>query len=137
MSPGAGLLPVEPISESVSKEWGPEDIFDVLASETARDILVLSKSEPMSAQELAERCDASKPTIYRRVQKLNEYDLLEEELAIDDGGNHYNTFRANTDRICFDIGEDDWIVTVHFEEDLVDRFVSAWSTLGETENGNA
>jgi len=121
----------------VSKEWGPDDIFDVLASETAREILLLSRSESMSAQELAERCGTSKPTVYRRVQKLDEYDLLETDLVVDDSGNHYRTFRTNTDRICFDIEEDDWIVTVHFEEDFVERFVSAWTTLGQTENGNA
>ncbi|KZN24666.1 transcriptional regulator [Haladaptatus sp. R4] len=120
----------------MSKEWGPDDIFDVLASETARDILLLSSSTAMSAGQLARECDASKPTVYRRINKLQEYDLLEQRMVIDNGGNHYNTYRTNMDRICFDIRGDEFVVTIRFEEDLIDRFVSAWTKLGQSETGD-
>ena len=114
----------------MSKEWGPDDIFDVLASRTAREILVLAAEEPVSVRQLAEACDASRPTIYRRINKLTEYELLDETVTIGGPGPHRGTYRTNMDRICFDIEDDDFVVTIHFEEDLVDRFVSAWTGLG-------
>ncbi|WP_423743258.1 helix-turn-helix domain-containing protein (plasmid) [Haladaptatus sp. SPP-AMP-3] len=119
----------------MSKEWGPDDIFDVLASGTAREILLLSSSAAMSAQQLAEECGASKPTVYRRINKLHEYDLLEQKVVIDERGNHYNTYRTNMDRICFEISDNEFVVTIRFDEDLIDRFVSAWTGLKGTENG--
>ncbi|MDX1748356.1 MAG: helix-turn-helix domain-containing protein [Halobacteriales archaeon] len=63
----------------MSKEWDPETIFDVLGSEHARSILTVSSQEPMDAEALAEACDTSLPTVYRRVNALQEYDLLDRE----------------------------------------------------------
>jgi hypothetical protein len=65
----------------VSKAWDPDDIFDVLASEDVRRILVATSVRPMSAKELADICDRSLATIYRRIQAMEDYDLLSEELT--------------------------------------------------------
>jgi len=121
----------------VSKEWSPEDIFEVLASRTARDILLESSGREMSARKLSEACRVSKPTVYRRLNELRKYDLLEQDVAIDREGNHYQTYETNVDRICFDIEDREFVVTVRFQQDLVDRFISSWERFGQPENGEA
>ncbi|MFB6178829.1 MAG: helix-turn-helix domain-containing protein [Halorientalis sp.] len=118
----------------MSKEWSPDDVFDVLASQTARNILLLASIEPLSAQQLATACDVSKPTIYRRVTQLQEYDLLEQHLAIQTDGTHYHTYSTNADRICFSIEDEEFVVTIHADQDLVDRFISRWQRLGNHDN---
>ncbi|MDL5363278.1 winged helix-turn-helix domain-containing protein [Halalkalicoccus sp. NIPERK01] len=42
----------------------------------------------MSAPELSEACNASVSTIYRRIERLQEYDLLDERLQLDRDGHH-------------------------------------------------
>jgi len=113
----------------VSKEWSPDDVFDVLASQTARTILVLASVEPRSVRELAAECNRSKPTVYRRINMLVDYDLLTEQVEIDTTGNHYNTYQTNLERICFEVGEEEFEITIRLRKDLVDRFDELWGAL--------
>lgn len=114
----------------MSKEWDPETIFDVLGSEHARKILALSSREPMDADALAEQCDTSLPTVYRRVNALQEYDLLQEETHIDADGNHYKTFQTNLQRICFEVNDGGFDIDIALRRDLTDRFDEFWGGLG-------
>lgn len=118
----------------MGKEWEPESLVEVFESETARRILALASAEPRSANELADRCGVSSPTVYRRVNALLEYDLLAEETRIDTDGNHYRTFETTVDRVCFEFGDGDVIPKVERDEggeDIVDRFERFWSGLEE------
>lgn len=116
---------------TVSKEWQPEELFDVLCSGYSREILVAAELEPRSAQDLAEYCDTSLPTVYRRVNALVEYDLLEENLSIDPAGNHYKTYETNFERMQFAIERDreGFAANVELKRDLVDRFGALWRDL--------
>jgi hypothetical protein len=40
----------------MSKEWEPENVFDVLGCEIARQILAVASLQPVSAAELAQHC---------------------------------------------------------------------------------
>jgi len=42
----------------------------------------------MSAKSLSEACDASLPTIYRRIERLQECGLIEERRAFKEDGSH-------------------------------------------------
>ena len=119
----------------MSKEWEPEDVFDVLESDVARRILVSASDGPKSADELAEACDTSLPTVYRRVNVLQEYGFLTEDRELDAQGNHYKTFETALDRIAFDIGPDGVTVNVERHAGLLDRFEEFWSELGESATG--
>ena len=77
----------------MANEWDPETVFDVLADERARQVLLRTAAAPRSARELAEACDGSLSSIYRRVGVLGEYGLLEEETRVDLDGNHYSVYR--------------------------------------------
>lgn len=113
----------------MDEAWEPETVFDVLASEEARQILALSGEEPRSAEELAEHTGASLPTIYRRVNALVDLDLLSEETRIDPEGNHYKTFETDVERISLEIGDGDLDVEVERPRDVVDRFGAFWQDL--------
>ena len=60
----------------MTEEADPSDIFATLDDEYARDILVAAKTDRMSAKELSEECDMSRPTVSRRVTRLVEQGLL-------------------------------------------------------------
>lgn len=114
------------------KEWEPESVLDVFGSEYARQILALASVEPMSAEELAEHCDVSLPTIYRRVNALLEYDLLQEETEIDADGAHYKVFETNLKRICFEVEDGGFAIDIELEQDVVDQFTDFWDDLDES-----
>ncbi|MFB6192072.1 MAG: ArsR family transcriptional regulator [Haloarculaceae archaeon] len=115
----------------MGREWEPETVFDVLGSEEVRRILALADVRPMSAEEFAEHLEASQPTVYRRVNACQEYDLLAEETRIDEDGNHYKVFRTNLERVCLEIDDGGFDVTVSLRRDLVDRFTDFWDDLEE------
>lgn len=117
------------------KEWEPETLLDVLGSGLAREILATACSEPRSAEELAEVCDASEPTVYRRLDALVEYGLLTEDLTVNVEGNNYRTYETAARRVRVEVTPDGVETTVHADRDLIDRFESFWVDLegGETE----
>jgi predicted transcriptional regulator len=106
----------------VSKAWDPDDIFDVLASDDVRRILVATSVRPMSAKELADICDRSLATIYRRVQAMEDYDLLSEELARDPDGTQYNEYKSDLNEITISVDEGRLNVSIDIERDTVDQF---------------
>ncbi|WP_435360681.1 ArsR/SmtB family transcription factor [Haloarchaeobius sp. DFWS5] len=101
-------------------QWDADTLFDVLERQTARRILALTSVEPMSAQELASQCEKSEPTIYRRVDVLEEYDLLEERDHVDADGTHYKVYETNLDSICFELRDGGFTIDVSYRRDLVD-----------------
>lgn len=58
-------------------------ISALLENQYAHTILIHTSKQEMSAPELSEACDASVSSIYRRIERLQEYDLLEENLQLD------------------------------------------------------
>jgi predicted transcriptional regulator len=106
----------------VSKAWDPDDIFDVLASEDVRRILVATSVRPMSAKELADICDRSLATIYRRVQAMEDYDLLSEEHTRDPDGTQYSEYRSDLNEITISVDEGQLDVNIDIERDTVDQF---------------
>jgi len=113
----------------VGNEWDPEDVFEVLGNEHVRQILALADVRPLSADELAEHTDASLPTVYRRVDVLQEYDMIREETRIDDEGNHYKVYETALEQVCFEVANGGFTVNVELREDLVDKFSDFWSDL--------
>lgn len=102
-------------------------LFDLLADDYARTILVATSREPMSASTLSDRYDMSLPTIYRRVERLQEFDLLTERTEIDtSGGHHRSVYEANLEHLDVDLDDGDLAISVQLREDAVDRFTRLW-----------
>jgi predicted transcriptional regulator len=116
----------------VSEDCDEEDVLALLDDEYARAILTATSAEPMSAQSLSERCDASVTTIYRRLDRLQDCDLVEEQLQPQPDGNHYKLFasRLESVSVTFEDGERHVdIERTEAQEDVADRFTRMWQDL--------
>lgn len=116
----------------MSKEWDPDTLFDVFGDELARHILVLASEGALSAEDLAEHCDASLPTIYRRVDTLEEIDLLQARMHVDSEGNQYRQFETALKRVSFALDSGGIDVEIGLRRDLSDRFEAFWDELEQT-----
>lgn len=100
-----------------------ETVADLLEDQTVREILVETSREPMSARTLKNRCDASGPTIYRRLERLRDVDFVVEQTRPDpDGGHHRQVYAPNLDRIVIDLDEGDLSIEITRRERMADRF---------------
>lgn len=76
-----------------------ETAIELLADEYVRMVLRCLADEPRSAPEITERCAASRVTVYRRLNRLEEAGLVTVETAIDPTGNHHNVYRNRVDEL--------------------------------------
>jgi DNA-binding transcriptional ArsR family regulator len=72
----------------------PTTLLELLDDEYARGILEATVEEAVPARELAERLDASRATVYRRLERLEEAGLVEPAMTYDVDGYHRKVFRA-------------------------------------------
>ncbi|MCL9815242.1 winged helix-turn-helix domain-containing protein [Natranaeroarchaeum aerophilus] len=106
------------------------ELLAILDDEYARSILIETSKEPMGAETLAERCDASPPTIYRRIDRLDEHDLLESQQQLDPDGHHYKTYAARLERVAVEIEDGEMEIDIHRrDEDPADRFTRLYEEL--------
>ncbi len=114
----------------MSEDSAPADLFAVLDDEYARAILTETSEQPMSAKTLSEACDASLPTIYRRIERLQACGLLEERTEFADEGRHYGVYRACLERIVIELTNGELEVAVESEStDAADRFTNMWEEI--------
>lgn len=105
-------------------------VGELLEDEYARSILAETSTEPLSAAELIERCNASSPTVYRRLERLEELDMIEAEQALDPDGNHYRRFAAQLERVTIELKNGHYQVSVDRSDgDAVERFTELYEGL--------
>ena len=106
------------------------EIAALLKDEYAHAILIYTSTQEMSAAELSDTCDASVSTIYRRIERLQEHDLLAEQLNLDRDGHHYNTYTARLERIEIELIDGAFEITITYRpEDAADRFTDLFEGL--------
>lgn len=100
-----------------------DGIVDLLGDDYVRTILRETYGDTKSVESLTEACDADSSTVYRRVQRLQDAGLLEDEQQLDPGGHHYKTYRASVRAVHLELSDDGFEVTVDRpESDAADRF---------------
>ncbi|WP_324757171.1 ArsR family transcriptional regulator [Haloarcula montana] len=99
-----------------------EELLALLDDEYARTILVATREEGKSAQALSELCDADDSTIYRRIERLQDRDLLDAHQQLDPNGNHYKTYSARLERVEIEFHDDGVTIDVDRREPAADRF---------------
>lgn len=102
----------------------PADVFATLDDQYARRILVATKTERLSAKELSEACEMSRPTVSRRVNALVEQGFLEEHTHADSGGHHYQEYEARLEGVDVRLRRAGFEVEVDVQPDPADRFAS-------------
>lgn len=112
----------------MSGELSPAELFRLLDDEYARAILTKTSERPMSAQTLSTECDASLPTIYRRLKDLEEHDLVQKRTQPDPDGNHHAIYEAVIEHIEIEIRDGSLDVQVT-EGDAADRFTQVWEEM--------
>jgi len=113
----------------VTGEPDPPEIFATLDDEYARDILVATKTDRLSASELSTQCDMSRPTVSRRVNRLLEQGLLEEFTHVDPGGRHYSEYEARLERVEVLLQAEGFEVEIGVRPDPADRITSLFEEM--------
>lgn len=83
---------------------------------SGHDLLEAAAAEPQSAKQLAERCGMSLPTVYRRLELLQEHALVTERTEVAEDGNHYSVYECNFESTVITLDEDSYDVTVYRRE---------------------
>ena len=113
----------------MSEDTDPTALFALLDDEYARRILAQLSGESMSAKTLSKRCDASLPTIYRRIDRLKSCDLLRERTRIDEDGQHYAVYESAFESLQVTMTDGEFIVNVSRRKDPADRITKLWEDL--------
>jgi len=114
----------------VGDERSIEDVLDTIGDQHARTVLAAISREPRSAKGLVEETDLSLPTIYRRIELLQDHSLVVERTAVAEDGNHYNVYECNFDSTVIRLEDDEYDVRIYRKENLPDRFTQLWDDLG-------
>jgi DNA-binding transcriptional ArsR family regulator len=96
------------------------DLLDLLGADLNRRILELTSEEAQDAEAVADRCDASLPTVYRHVDDLTSAGLLTERTKYDQEGNHYKTYASALETLTVRVDDGDLTVEVRTDDEGVD-----------------
>jgi DNA-binding HxlR family transcriptional regulator len=81
----------------------PATVLEVLDAAYTQDILEAIQPEPKSARELAEECGASRPTVYRRLNSLQDAGLVGTDMLVDADGHHRTVFEPTVERVAVEL----------------------------------
>lgn len=110
----------------MAKEWTPTDVFNVLADDRVRSILLATNKRTRSVQDLTRVCEGSQSSIYRRVSILVEHDLLAEETKVDADGHHYSVYHPNFENIDIRLDDDTIVLTVNTGDGSSTTYTVVW-----------
>jgi DNA-binding transcriptional ArsR family regulator len=82
----------------------PETALELLSDDTVRTILQAISEAPRPASDLIEICDGSKPTVYRRLNRLEDAGLVEVDVALRADGHHCKEFSTDFERVTLEFG---------------------------------
>ena len=119
-------------AEGDTDEEPIEDILDTIGDRRARHVLASIAHEPRSAKEIAEELDLSLPTVYRRIEELEDYDLVEGRTEIATDGNHYRVFECSFDSTVISLDDGEYEVQIFREGNVPDRFADLWDDLSRS-----
>lgn len=84
-------------------------VFTALSDRTCRRIIRETVAEALTADELADRCDRSRSTIYRKAETLVEGGLLEQRTRIRTDRQNVTQYRTAIDSVLVEITESEGI----------------------------
>ena len=104
-------------------------IASLLEDEYARAILRQTSEQPLSATDLMDRCDASKATTYRRIDRLQGHELIESYQEYDPDGHHYQVYAATLDELNVSLDDGEFSVSLDRISDPADRMTDLFNEL--------
>mgnify|MGYP002760897779 CR=1 FL=1 len=116
----------------MAEDCPPNEVFALLDDEYARSLLSATSHEPMTAPELSSQCEMSKSTVYRRLNKLEEYDLVTAVHVPDADGNHKKQYEAQLDELVVSLSDGEFelnLQTTTRTQEFADAFTNLWEGL--------
>ncbi len=92
-------------SQSRRDDTVDDYVLSTLGDESSRAIIE-ALSEPMTANELADACDIPLSTMYRKLERLSEADLVTESTAIRPNGQHTTRYARDFTEITVQLSEE-------------------------------
>lgn len=102
----------EETDAETSGSVGPEVALELLSDDHARTILQAISDTPRPARELIEVCEGSKPTVYRRLKRLEEAGLVDSSIVLRADGHHRKEFSTDFERVTLDFADGDLVTEV-------------------------
>lgn len=99
----------DPVESRASGQSPPE--VELLDDQYARSILVALSSGPKRGRDLIETLDASRPTVYRRLDRLTEAGFVRTTTTLDPQGHHCKAYRLVRDTLTITIEDGGFTVT--------------------------
>lgn len=93
----------------------PDELLELLGDNYTREVLEAVMAMPRSGREVSEVTSVSKPTAFRRLNRLEEAGLVRTELAVDKSGHHHKEYRAVIEELTVEFGSDG--ITIDLEVD--------------------
>ena len=90
---------------SASPDIDAAELLDLLGDEYTREVLQTLAAEPQTGREIVSAADASKATVYRRLDRLSEAGLIESATKLDPDGHHREQFRVTFDGATCTVSE--------------------------------
>jgi predicted transcriptional regulator len=87
-------------------------LLSLLNAEYTQSILESIQREAKPARTIAEECGASRPTVYRRLNALEDAGLVDSDMAYDADGHHRTVFETTLEAVSVDLVGDGLSVTV-------------------------
>ncbi len=109
-----------------------ETVLDTLGDESTRAIIE-ALSEPMTANELSEACDIPLSTMYRKLDRLAEADLVRESTEIRESGQHTTRYARDFTEVSVWVDDEEELVTTvqrpAVEQTADQRLEELWTEL--------
>lgn len=92
--------------DAASRQPGADDSVDaesllsLLGDEYTQAILAAMGEDSVAAREIAERTDISRPTVYRRLNRLEATGAVTSMMTLDGDGHHRQAFRITLDELA-------------------------------------
>lgn len=93
-----------------------DELLELLGDEYTHRVLEAVVEKPRTGREIIDAADVSKATVYRRLEKLEEANLVDSRMNLDEDGHHCKQFQATVESIR--VGFDDDGFTVNIEPDV-------------------
>lgn len=83
-----------------------DEVLELLGDEYTHRVLRAVMDQPRTGREIVETAGVSKPTVYRRLERLEEAGLVDAEMKLDANGHHCKRFSAAIETIHIGLGAD-------------------------------
>jgi predicted transcriptional regulator len=97
-------------------ETTPEELLSLLDAQHTQAILEAIQREAKPARTLAEECGASRPTIYRRLNTLEDAGLVVSRMKFDEDGHHRTVYESTLESATFTVTGDGFSLVVTTDE---------------------